>query len=187
MNLFSFLAPESSQTDNEFIVDAINQMCHGGNVEKSIESIESTLTELNMTSMSEDGIRYLISYIGINAKNPQKKEPLCKTLNIFKKLITSSNTLLNNANASVILNEPNSISNITQCLKNPNGNVRYESLSFIQNLLRIQPKDLQKVLENDGNIVNELVECITDSSPPIIRQIITMIPEIVSGNSIIQK
>ena len=182
MSLLKFFAPDSQETDEEFV--------------------NRCLDNLNNTKLARDALidivpfaRKYSSIIGLKSSTTLAKlltefskdnEAVQNILQIMNELVLDD-SLDSNSNSGYIVDEETALPNIFECLNNKSPKIRGLSLSLIKNLLRLQPSKVQSFFSETARAQKSLCNLLNDPVDMIRSNFMYLIPSLVQGNADIQQ
>ena len=185
MNVFGFgkfLAPESEETDEEYVNCRINSFLDGKNELEAINDL-SLYAKLFPNQIGEKAGPSLIQALKKYITNNDTVTDILTILNTIIK--GDSNTSAKNA--EMILNENESLQIISNCLKSQKAAIRAQALSIITRLITLNIKKVQDIFLYDNNFQTNLLHLENDQNEAIRTSFMNLIPELVKDNEVVQQ
>ena len=179
MSLFSFLAPPSTESDEELVNRRVRDIEANKNVRDAVRDLVPLAREFSWT-IGGNGTRALVNCLSI-FKNDD--EMMATVLKILIEVVHSKSE----SNASGIFADSGSFLNIFECLTHTKLIIRGLSLTLIKNLSQIQPEQLQTMIFDNPDAQELLLTLIEDTNELIESNFLSLIPNLVRNHSELQK
>ncbi|KAH0791666.1 hypothetical protein GPJ56_004352 [Histomonas meleagridis] len=182
MSLLKFFAPDSQETDEEFVNRCLDNL----NNPKLVRDALIDIVPFARKYSSIIGLKSSTILAKLLSDFSKDNEAVQNILQILNELVLDD-SLDSNSNSGYIVDEETALPNIFECLNNKSAKIRGLSLSLIKNLLRLQPSKVQSFFFETARAQKSLCNLIDDPVDMIRSNFMYLIPSLVQGNNDIQQ